>query len=507
MSSPGLLRRPAPAGHRRAPLAALAAVLLGAGLGCGLHTAPSRELQVLSPALPSSLDAYSDTRITSENVHRNVFEPLVGSDNGETFRGAIAESWVNPAPDLFEFHLRKGVRFHDGSLLTADDVVASLRRARTPTLKMAGFLADVVELSSPGPDRVLVRTKGPVDHLLNSLTTVTVAKGDLGTGPYRVASFEPEKRVELVRFDGYWGARPDLERVTFRRFTSAEETLAAMREPVPTMVISPLRDVIRAAEADPRFVVQRQTTGSLYYVAFEMRKRDGRALPFQDLRVRRALRAALDLQAVAETGTAGGGLPATQLVPPGIFGFDPRLPVPHRDLAKARALLREAGYPAGVAVPLDVSLPNQPLADEVARQAAEAGIRFSVRTQTSEEFWRRIEEGAECFLFSWVMALESGEALRSFLHTRDVAKGLGLRNRTGYSSARFDRAIEEAMGPAVPSVRLERLQVASATAMEDLPWVPLVVPKTVRVLPKGLKLAMRPDALFHAAEARWEDEP
>jgi peptide/nickel transport system substrate-binding protein len=225
--------------------------------------------------------------------------------------------------------------------------------------------------------------------------------------------------------------------------------------------------------------------------------------PFDDARVRQAVHLALDREKLVAGGAAvGSGAAANQLVPPGVFGFDPSLPAAAHDLGRARELLAGAGFPDGFEVDLDTTAAYDQLAPLVAQQLGAIGIRARPRYFRSEAFAAHIESTSDFYLYSWVLGYESGAALRSFLHTKDAARGVGLRNRTGYSNPAFDQAIDAAVAASSTEERQTLLRRTMGLVMQDLPWVPLFVPDTVRIHPRSLTFQPRNDAFLRLTDAR-----
>lgn len=493
-------------------VAAIVATVL-AGAGCTSPAGQGRRLRILSPSLPDQLDPTRDSRLGSRNVFLNVFEPLARIDALGRLSPGLAESWSNPAPDLYSFRLREGVRFQDGTPLQASHVVASLAAAQSPTSIFAGNLADAAEIRAGETGTVEVKTRRPTAVLLPALTAVLIGKpasGGLpvGTGPFEIVEFRPGELVRLKRFDGYHGRRPLLDAVTFQRFRDEVDLKKLLAGDEPSAVLDPPRAVVEAIRSDARFRVVGEPSGSLVYLAFSLRKEaplpPGLARnPFLDPRVRRAVQLAIDLETLIDAAAPHGGVPATQYIPPGVFGFDAKRKPAMRDLERARALLAEAGFPQGFSVPLDVRSNDRALGESLARQLAQVGVRLLPRALSSEEFLERRTSGETLlYAYNWVVGEDSGQALRNFLHTRDEEHRLGLRNMTGYSNPQVDAGLDEALATIDPAKRLLLLQRVIGLLMEDLPWVPLFADKAIRIYPKEIGFTPRLDGTLVLSEAK-----
>lgn len=488
----------------RAARRPLAAVLLALAFDCAPRAASdgARTLQILASEIPRQLDPYEDQRLTSVQIFANVYEPLVRVGSAAAPVPALAESWHSPTSDETIFRLREGIRFHDGSPLDARAVVESLERARHSS-HVSGHFADVADIRALDARSLSLRTRAPIAVLVFGLTGVFITHpsgaGLVGTGPYRVDSFVPGESVRLVRFRDYAGAPPYLDEAIFRRYEGDEHALRLLRER-PRTLLAPVSAAVAAQATDPQVRAVARPTRILHYLAFGLDSREADAV--RDVGVRRAIRLALDVPGLVRSASPAGGEPASQLVPPGTIGFDPSLRVPARDVARARALLTAAGHPKGLDLALDVRAKNADLAQAVAGQLAEAGIRVQVRVLPVEEFARRIEGRSAFFLYNWIVGQESGSALRNFMHTRDPWRSLGLQNRTGYTNVEVDFLLEQSGGPLSPAERVTLQQRAMAVLMKDLPWIPLLIPNERVLQPVDLEIPTRIDEMLILADVR-----
>lgn len=483
-------------------LAALQAVAL---VNCAPRASPdgTRTLQVLVTEVPRALDPYEDQRLSSLQVYANVFEPLVRVGPASALAPALAETWHSPSTEDTVFRLRSGIRFHDGTLLDAGTVVASFERARRSS-KVSGHFGEVSDVHEIDAHSLSIRTRTPVAVLVLGLTAVFVTRpggpGLVGTGPYRVESFEPGESVRLVRYRDYAGPPAYLDEVVFRRYGGDEHALRLMREQ-PRTLLAPASDALAAhARTDSRVRVVSRPTSFIHYLAFGFHAHA--AEPLRDRRVRRAVRLALDLPSLIRSASPGGGQPASQLAPPGTIGYDGSLQVPARDVAQARALLAAAGHPQGVDLDLDVRAKDGVLARAVAAQLAEAGIRLQVHVRGVEEFARRIDGTSPLYLYNWIVGQEAGAALRNFFHTRDPARTLGLQNRIGYSNPELDALLERSGDPVSTAERVALQQQAMSLLMDDLPWVPLFIPHERTIQPADLEIPTRLDEMLVLADVR-----
>jgi peptide/nickel transport system substrate-binding protein len=194
---------------------------------------------------------------------------------------------------------------------------------------------------------------------------------------------------------------------------------------------------------------------------------------FRDRRVRQAIDLAVDRSAYVAEAHHGLGQPVGQLVVPGIFGYAPDLKPTTRDVAQARRLLAEAGYPDG----FDIVLEHRPgrRGDILAAQLGEAGIRVTPKESTWKDLYTRLQRGEVGFYLGGVSAHtgEASDVLDSFVHTRDEARGYGNTNLARYSNPRADALIEEAASSLAMIRRRELLQEAMRVVASDVGFVPI----------------------------------
>jgi len=469
----------------------------------------SGRLRVLAPYLPDQIDPYADSRLVSRILAVNVFDPLVRAGPTGEAVPALASTWSNPTPDVWRFQLRPSARFSDGSPVTGADVVRSFERARASGSVVAGNLASVREIRAEKPDVVTITASEGSTALLQTLTAILIARevaggADgrrvLGSGPYEVTRFVPGTRFEMKLSPSRAEKPPPVTEVVWERFENGPDAAEKLEADPRTLVIDPPEEAVLRAAADRRLAISSEFSGALAYLAFGLAPVDGGGpRPFADRRVREAARLALDVPALLAGLGPAAGYPATQIIPSGVFGFDHDIRLPGRDPRAARTLLSEAGA-AGVRATLDTTEANARPARAIAAQLGEAGLSIDVRILPSTEFRERIEGKSDLFLFSWVVGPEAGEALKNFFHSKDPARQLGLRNRTGYASAEFDAAIEEALRAGEPAVRLPLLQRAIHVLDRELPWIPLFTIRSVRIHPADLKLRFRSDGMLLLAE-------
>ncbi len=466
-----------------------------------------------------SLDPHADNSLEAFEQISNVYEPLIALDRGLRLVPNLAASWSNPDATTWSFRLRPGVRFHDGSLFTAEDAVYSITRLKGDvTLGMRSQLSEVTGATAENGE-VVIRTGRPSARLLNQLAQVPMVRAGAtretleqrpnGTGPFAVDSWVPGQSLRLRRHEGYWGARPAYPHVDIEMGISEEKAVEGLRAGRFSLVARINRaGVERAAMANPRYRLVRQPSLFLTHLAFNVASPTlpGTAdvpNPFRRAEVRQAIDLALDRDRVAAARSPNAA-PARHIVTRMVFGHDPGAPAPARDVEAARRLLTSAGYPGGFEVTLhDVNPGPNPSAEEVKAQLSAIGIRVKIEpAPTVDAFFGPLRRREFAFWMAGdgAMTGEAGGLLASQFHSPDLARNLGVENYGGYADPVLDRLIEEADVLYDPGKRLPILQKAVQRAEQNLFWIPLFHSSVLFVVARDLAFQPREDLVLRYAE-------
>lgn len=501
--------------------------------------AQAQTLRVAVGAQVTSIDPHYHNISPNTAFASMVFSALTATQGNSKLAPDLAESWKTVADDVWEFKLRPGVTFHNGTPFTADDFVFTYGRipmvVNSPG-SFATYTQAIRAIEVVDPMTLRISTKGPYPTLAIDLSQVfilsraihTGATTDrfnngemaIGTGPFRVAAARHGERVDMLRNDTYWGPKPAWERVDYRMVTSGPARLSALLagdvdfiDQVPTTDIEQLRknkDIKLSESGSLRFI----------YVAFDHSREDkppfvttidGKPLeknPLKDVRVRRALSLAIDRQAIVDRVMEGVALPINQFMPPGTFGHAPELEgQPRADVAQARKLLAEAGFPNGFAITLhgpNDRYPNDAkISQAIGQMWSRAGVRTQVEVSPYASFvLKASRQEYSAFLVSW--GSSSGEpsaGLRSVLATFDAAKGMGSVNRFRYSNPKFDEGLVAAMRELDEGKRDAMLQAVTRLAIgEDVAIAPTHVQKNVWAMRQGFSHEARIDERTRAQD-------
>lgn len=501
----------------RAPRVAVPAALLVFAACARTPEPPAARTLTLGLEAPiRSLDPATDDSVTW-SVLGNVFEGLVTVGPQLTIEASLATRWSNPDELTWIFHLRPGVRFHDGTPLDAAAVRDGLDRVRVDRASPARLWLSAVEsVEADGPGRVVVRTRRPDPLLLAHLAQVPIAKGatseavdraPIGSGPYRVR-LRSAARIELEAWTGWWGPPVKVPRLDVVVAGDGEAALKALDDGKVDLAGVPMRTVMRAP--NPRWRWSDAVGLSTMFLWVDSRPRANGRNPFADLRVRRALSLAVDGRAAARAGAGHDDTLSTQLVPRLLFGFDPKLKRPAFDPAAARALLAEAGYARGFDTVLTFrgAEATRAVAASIQASLASVGIRASGREVSAEGAGAAYRgEPQALFLDSWTFDVaDASSFLQDCVRTRDEAAGVGLLN-PGFSDPEIDALVDRSVTTLDPSRRAPLLSRALALAQERVPAIPLYDVPRIWGVARDVAWAVRLDGRLFGTEMAFRAPP
>ena len=325
----------------------------------GTNSSPDEVLTVVTRA--DVIGIFPNPPIQAESftldLNSNVFEGLVRFGSDMNPEAAIAESWENLDDYTWSFHLRKGMRFSDGTPVRAEDVVSSLETALKRPFVTAGFLLPIQSLHTVGSDRVEIRTHYPFPMLLSHLPIGFILPKDalqknpipaVGTGPYSIERWDRGSQLILTKNRYFRGPVPAFSRVRFVIEPDANKRIEALLSGKAQIADNiPLEQIDRLQSNRKIKLVSRAGTRVLF-LTFRMDRP-----PFSDIRLRKAIELTIDREELVRRALHGKAEVASQLVPPQVAGYNPEITVPKVDRAQAKRLLAEAGFPDGISIRLD----------------------------------------------------------------------------------------------------------------------------------------------------------
>ena len=375
------------------------AALMGAAVAASLprlaHAAAGGTLNVLQSEAPRSMDPGDHTASFTAAVLDPMYEGLVRRNAKLELEPALATGWTaEDGGKTWRFTLREGVTFHDGAPFDAAAAAASLLRFLDPKrgLAAAGRVKAILAGARAIDPRTLeVTLLQPYPGILPLLATNqlgmvspraeaagTLARAAVGTGPFRLVEYRSGEFVQQARHDGYWGPKPSLDGIRWTWSTEAS-VLSMALQTGDADVVNPLPPVFAATTArNPRMKLLQTDGAFVYWCALNTKLK-----PLDDLRVRQALNFATDRPALVQALLLGNGRPAASPLAPVSPGFDPSLDLYPYDVAKAKALLSDAGVGSGFSLNVIVQEQEANIAEALGGMWSKAGVTLNVQRMES----------------------------------------------------------------------------------------------------------------------------
>ena len=499
-------------------------------------TAHAAELRIGLGADVTSLDPHFLNVAPNNNAAWQIFDALVHVDANARLIPGLALSWRAIDPTTWEFKLRRGVKFHDGSDFTAEDVIFSLERPATLAASpgpFTGFVMPIVAKKVIDPWTLQLKTAAPYAMLPYDLDSIFIVskkaaagaatedfnsgKAAVGTGPYKLVRFARGDRIELARNDAYWGEKSAWDKVTLRILPADTARIAALLAgDVDAIENIPTADLTRL-KTNPDFRLEQKVSWRTLFLHLDqyrdhpphMSDKSGKPLannPFKDARVRLAVSKAINRRAIVERVMEGYAIAAGNLVSPPVFGHVAALKAETYDPEAAKKLLADAGYPNGFALtlyaPNDRYVNDEQLAQVLAQMLARAGIQTKVETMPASVYFAKARAGEfSVALLGW--GSFSGDlALRALLATPNAEKGYGAWNWGHYSNPKVDALLERGFATLDEKKRESLAREAATLALKDVPLILLHHQFASWAMKKDLAYGARTDEYTFARDFR-----
>jgi peptide/nickel transport system substrate-binding protein len=482
-----------------------------------------------------SLDPYTLKETTTIAHHAHVYEGLVTRDKDLKIIPALAESWETLEPTRWRFHLRKGVKFHNGDPFTADDVIFSAERVRA---KGSNFLTNVaadakfvkvddytvdVMLDSPNPilisqwdgwyimDKKWCEEHNAVGPTPASATTPSYASlHENGTGPFMIESHQPGVKT-VFKANPNWWRKPEhnLKEIIFTPIGSDATRVAALLsgevdiiEPVPIQDIARVNSsanatVLTGPELRTIFLSMDQTRDELLYSNIKGKN------PFKDIRVREAFYKAVDVELIKNRVMRGLSTPSALMIAPQLFKLSGDFTRPKFDPEGAKKLLSEAGYPDGFEVTMDC--PNDRYVNDAAicqavvGMLARVGIKINLLAQPKAQYFAKVLKPGgyqtSFYMLGWTPATsDSQNVLYDIMGCRDEPKSnRGEANLGGYCNKKMDAIADKVLLETDAGKRDLLIKEAFEIAAKDYGYIPLHQQALAWGVSKKVKLTQRAD--------------
>lgn len=443
--------------------------------------------------MPTNLDPRIGIDSQSEDIDGLIFDGLVSRDAEMNVVPDLAESWESPNPQTYVFHLRRGVKFHDGRPLTSADVkftIDCMREGPLVTPKRGEF-KDVVSVEAPDDQTVIVRLDQPnASFLLSAVGRLAIGivpknSGDggevaahpIGTGPFRFVSAETDEDVILERNPDYFGAKPKIDRVRFRVVPEAIVRALELRKGTADIggVNSLTPDMVVTLAKQSGLVVEEEPGTSLGYVAFNF---DDPIASKRD--VRQALAYATDRDSIIRYLLRGKARPANSLLPPNHWAYEPDVKQYPYDPQKAAQLLDAAGFPRGPnGVRMHLALKTSPeestrlLGEALAEQWSRVGVDLTLRPLENATFQADIGRGSfQLYTLRWTGYTNDDPDIFDYVFDSQRMPPNGA-NRMHYHNPVVDTLLHEQRAEMDQAKRKALLSQIQKIVAEDEPYIDL----------------------------------
>ena len=485
-----------------------------------------------------TLDPHSQNHATTNSILQHAYEGLTRYTKDYKVEPSLATGWKEMSPTQWRFTLRKGVKFHDGSPFTADDVVFSFGRIRQPQGTMQIYVTGIADVKKIDDHTVDLILSGPVPILLRNIVDFRImskswseknrsqniqdykAKEETfasrnvnGTGPYVIKSWSPDQRIVMSANKDWWGKLDgNVSEVIYTPIKADATRVSALLAgdvdlvtDLPTQDVERLRknanlSVLDGHEVRTIFIAMDQHSNELAFSNVKGKN------PFKDRRVREALNTAVDRELIRKTVMRGLSIPAGILVAPGVHGHSKEIDTyPKADPVKARKLLAEAGYPDGFEFTLDCPN-NRYVNDEEICQAlvgmwAKAGLKVKLNAMPFANFIPKIlKHDSSAYLLGWgVATFDALYTLQSLVRTKTTGAD-GNFNLGRVSDLKLDNTIDAIKIATDPKARDALLKEALEKARDEHYYVPLHHQLRPWAMKKGVSIVHsaddRPQARF-----------
>jgi peptide/nickel transport system substrate-binding protein/oligopeptide transport system substrate-binding protein len=497
--------------------------------GGGGESAPLRKTIIDSRDTydPRSIDPALSTDVPTGRVVAYVFDGLTRFTPDAKVVPGLASSWdISPDGITYTFHLRRGVKFHDGRPLSSKNVVASFQRVLDPATKggrgwplypikgaedyAAGKAKAVSGLASPDDSTIVITLKEPF-AIFPKLLAMPVAsvvpdnppanfgQNPVGSGPWKFVEWRHDDYIRFARNPDYFDGAPKTDSL-MARIIPEMSTAVAEFESGNVDVLNVPDQTSKSWEADPakKKLLTSAPALRFWYIAINTTRG-----PLSDVRVRQALNYAVDVSTILSQVMAGRGTVANGVIPPILGGYDPnRQPYPH-DVAKAKQLLAAAGHPNGIDVDLWTSTTDQSprISQAVQANLAEAGIRAKIVQRDASSMREAARKGQTDLALKewWADYPDAENFLYPLLHSKNKGPG---GNVSFYSNSKFDALVDQAHHEQDEAKRNSLYTQADQIEFGDAPMIYLFFYKDLYAVQPWIKGFQVP-AVFNGQ--RWTD--
>ena len=453
-----------------------------------------------------TLDPHAQNEGPTTQVSRQVYEALVTRGLDMSIEPQLATDWKTTDPNTWVFNLRKGVKFSDGTDMTAKDVVFSILRAKQPTSDFKEYISTISDVKEIDNYTVQVTTSKPNPILLNQLSNIFImskkwsidfgatvsqnwdggeetfsATNAMGTGPFKITLREPNTKTVFERNSNWWGSMKDNSVSEIHLLpikNSATRVAALLSGEVDLVTDAPVQDLARIGNSADLEVVSTAQMRTIFLgmdqAADKLRSGNTGDNPFKKKEVRQALYQAIDIEAIKKKVMRGLSEPAGIITFPGVNGYtkdlDKRLPY---DVDAAKKLLADAGYPKGFDVelrcPNDRYVNDEAICTAVVGMLGKIGVNVNLFAQTKSKHFKELKEDkGDFYMLGWGVPTLDSHYVFHYLYESGASW-----NKVNFSNSEVDAAIRVMEG----EVDLDKRNAAIANAWkivkDDISYLPL----------------------------------
>ncbi len=412
-------------------------------------SAQAETLSVGLASFPESLQPGLSTNV-SLNVNRQLMDGLTARDNAGKIVPNLAEKWEVVSETTMRFHLRDGVKFHDGSAFSAEDVKYTLDHALDPksAYGMAGRISAITEVRIVDAKTVDIVTAKPFPTLPVALADILIEpklyaervgvegqrRKPIGTGPFEFSRYIPGDRIELKANPNYFGGRPPLDSITLRAIPEAATRISSLLAGETQIVEEVPVDLVQQIEGSPALKVNSINTSVGLVLTYDVTK-----APFDNPKVREALDYAVDKELILKEFLKGKGeVLQGQLLTSNTFGYNAAVKARAFDPGKAKKLLAEAGYPNGFSTSISTMsgryLSDVDIANAVSGMLNDVGVKVSINVMEPGIFLKNLGSPARelgpIYMIGWYSFGDADFAMTWYT---------GTNRRTAWSNPEFDK--------------------------------------------------------------------
>ena len=428
-----------------------------------------------------------------------VFDTLIKQQPDGTLVPALAEKWtISPDGKEVIFTIRKGVKFHNGDVLTTKDVAFSLNRAikSAYTSKFTSVMESAEAVDDTSVKLKLKHAYGPILFCVANPSLAIVsqkaveAAGDsfgkkpIGTGPYKFVNWVSGEKIDFTRFDDYFRGPAKIKNVTFKFVTDATTAAIALEKGEIDVLHNPSKSDRKAQMANQN--LQYHEIESAYYYHISMNNKNG---PFSDKRVRQAVSYAIDRQNVVLGGLDGIGAPDEAPMPPSAFGYPKDFKNNPYDPEKAKKLLAEAGYPNGLTVKFKInqaamySKPAEVIQEQLRKVGINAELELMERATYLEEVTKKFNYDISLYVITALLP-DADYVCYTRLHSSMLGNG---NNFTLTNIPKLDAALDKGRTSQSKEERYAAYREVSEIVKDEAPLIPVMTAKFAIVANKAVK--------------------